>query len=101
MYTLYKRPGGRLTHTMANGASILLIEDHPTVRMGLSMVLSRDHHWICGEAGNRDELLTALTLLEPDRADLALLDLSLGSESGFDLIDDLRKKNIPVLVYSM
>ena len=86
---------------MAEGASILLIEDHPTVRMGLSMLLARDHHWICGEAGSRSELLTALTLLEPDRADLALLDLSLGSESGLDLIADLHKKNIPVLIYSM
>lgn len=86
---------------MTEGASILLIEDHPTVRMGLSMLLARDHHWICGEAGNRSELLTALTLLEPDRADLAVLDLSLGSESGLDLIADLHRKNIPVLVYSM
>jgi len=86
---------------MAEGASILLIEDHPTVRMGLAMLLSRDHHWICGEAGNRHELLTALTLLEPDRADLALLDLSLGTESGLDLIDILHNKGIPVLVYSM
>jgi len=86
---------------MAEGASILLIEDHPTVRMGLAMLLSRDHHWICGEAGNRHELLTALTLLEPDRADLALLDLSLGTESGLDLIDVLHNKGIPVLVYSM
>ena len=86
---------------MVEGASILLIEDHPTVRMGLAMLLARDHHWICGEAGSRDELLTALTLLEPDRADLALLDLSLGSESGLDLIADLRKRDIPVLIYSM
>jgi len=86
---------------MTQGASILLIEDHPTVRMGLAMLLSRDHHWICGEAGNRHELLTALTLLEPDRADLALLDLSLGNESGLDLIEILREKNIPVLIYSM
>jgi DNA-binding NarL/FixJ family response regulator len=86
---------------MAEGASILLIEDHPTVRMGLAMLLSRDHHWICGEAGNRHELLTALTLLEPDRADLALLDLSLGTESGLDLIDVLHNRGIPVLVYSM
>ena len=86
---------------MAEGASILLIEDHPTVRMGLSMLLARDHHWICGEAGSRSELLTALTLLEPDRPDLALVDLSLGSESGLDLIADLHKKGIPVLIYSM
>jgi two-component system, NarL family, invasion response regulator UvrY len=86
---------------MTEGASILLIEDHPTVRMGLSMLLSRDRHWICGEAGNRKELLTALSLLEPDRPELALLDLSLGGEDGLDLIDVLRSRSIPVLIYSM
>lgn len=86
---------------MTEGASILLIEDHPTVRMGLSMLLSRDRHWICGEAGNRKELLTALSLLEPDRPELAVLDLSLGGEDGLDLIDVLRSRSIPVLIYSM
>lgn len=86
---------------MIEGASILLIEDHPTVRMGLSMLLSRDKHWICGEAGNRKELMTALTLLEPDRPELALLDLSLGGEDGLDMIDILRTRSIPVLIYSM
>ena len=90
-----------MTHSMSEGASILLIEDHPTVRMGLAMLLARDHHRICGEAGNRDEMLAALALLEADRADLALLDISLGSESGLDLIADLHKKSIPVLIYSM
>ena len=86
---------------MTEGASILLIEDHPTVRMGLSMLLSRDRHWICGEAGNRKELTTALSLLEPDRPELAVLDLSLGGEDGLDLIDLLRGRDIPVLIYSM
>lgn len=86
---------------MTEGASILLIEDHPTVRMGLSMLLSRDRHWICGEAGNRKELTTALSLLEPDRPELAVLDLSLGGEDGLDLIALLRSRDIPVLIYSM
>lgn len=86
---------------MSEGVSILLIEDHPTVRMGLSMLLARDKHWICGEAGNRMELMTALSLLEPDRPELALLDLSLSGDDGLDLIDMLCKRDIPVLVYSM
>lgn len=86
---------------MADGASILLIEDHPAVRMGLSLLFSRDRHWICGEAGNRKELTTALSLLEPDRPELAVLDLSLGGEDGLDLIDLLCVRDIPVLIYSM
>lgn len=86
---------------MTEGASILLIDDHPAVRMGLSMMLLRDRHRICGEVGGREELLAWLADTPPYLAQLALLDLSLGQESGFDLIDDLTRHAIPVLVYSM
>jgi len=86
---------------MSEGASILLIDDHPAVREGLAMILLRDHHRVCGEAGSRADLLAWLAQLSADRAQLALLDLSLDEESGFDLIDDLARHAIPVLVYSM
>ena len=83
--------------SMPGSARILLIDDHPAVRQGLALLLSLDHHQVCGEAGNRQEMLQQLATC---RADLALLDLSLGSESGLDLIDDLRQWAVPVLVYS-
>lgn len=86
---------------MSEGASILLIDDHPAVREGLAMILQRDHHRVCGEAGSRADLLTWLAQPATDPAQLALLDLSLDEESGFDLIDDLARHDIPVLVYSM
>ena len=82
---------------MKNNARILLIDDHPAVRQGLALLLSMDNHLVCGEAGNREEMLQQLAECHPD---IALLDLSLGKESGLDLIDDLRKIGIPVLVYS-
>lgn len=86
---------------MSEGASILLIDDHPAVREGLAMILLRDQHRVCGEAGSRAELLAWLGQSPADPAQLALLDLSLDEESGFDLIDDLARYAIPVLVYSM
>lgn len=77
---------------------IFLIDDHPAVRQGLKLFLSRANHAVCGEAGCRAEVLA---LIQSSRADLALLDLSLGEENGLDLIAGLREAGIAVLVYSM
>ncbi|MDP5238561.1 response regulator transcription factor [Uliginosibacterium sp. 31-16] len=80
------------------GARILLVDDHPAVRQGLSLLLAQDHHVVCGEAASLAETLSAITGVQ---ADLALVDLSLGGETGFDLIGVLRARGIRVLVYSM
>lgn len=79
-------------------AKVVLIDDHPAVRHGLGLVLSSKSHVICGEAGN---IVETLELIESTAADLALLDLSLGEESGGELIVPLRRQGIAVLVYSM
>lgn len=80
------------------GARILLIDDHPAVRQGLALLLAQKEYAVCGEAGDRAE---ALKLLDGSRADMALVDLSLGEESGLDLIGDLHGRGVPVLIYSM
>ena len=85
---------------MTDAATILLIDDHPAVRMGLAMLLVQGGCRVVGEAGSRAETLSVLATLQQAPA-LAVLDLSLGEESGFDLIDDLRYRLIPVLIYSM
>jgi DNA-binding NarL/FixJ family response regulator len=79
-------------------ARIFLIDDHPMVRRGLKQLLSQESHEICDEAGNQQE---AIEKIESSEADLAFLDLSLGKESGLNLIAGLQKKGIRVLVYSM
>lgn len=85
--------------TMNNSpASIFLIDDHPAVREGLALLLAQDSHIICGEAGNCAE---ARARLSDCQADVVLLDLHLGKESGMDLIGELRQSGIRVLVYSM
>jgi DNA-binding NarL/FixJ family response regulator len=79
-------------------ARIFLIDDHPMVRRGLKQLLRPESHVICGEAGNRRE---ALEKIGSSGADLAFLDLSLGKESGLELIPRLQRLGIRVLVYSM
>jgi DNA-binding NarL/FixJ family response regulator len=79
-------------------AGIMLIDDHPAFRQGLALLLSQDGYRICGEAGNRGEVLS---FLEKSRAGMALLDISLGEEDGLDLIPDMRQFGVVALVYSM
>ena len=79
-------------------AKVLLIDDHPAVRHGLGLVLAGAAHTICGEAGSIAETLEQIG---STRAEIALLDLSLGEESGVELIAPLCEQGMAVLVYSM
>jgi len=83
---------------MSITARIVIVDDHPAVREGLGLLLAKGHHTVCGEAACRTELLD---VLDPARTDLALLDISLGEESGLDCVQDLLSQKIPVLIYSM
>ncbi|MFZ5813217.1 MAG: response regulator transcription factor [Thermodesulfobacteriota bacterium] len=81
-----------------SGVRVFLVDDHPAMRGGLSLLLRQVGHEVCGEAGNRVELLERL---DGARAGVALVDLSLAEESGLDLIDDLTARGVPTLIYSM
>lgn len=80
------------------GVRVFLVDDHPVMRGGLSVLLRQSGHVVCGEAGNRSELLARL---DDARAAVALVDLSLAEESGLDLVDDLTARGVPTLIYSM
>lgn len=82
------------------GIRVFLVDDHPAVREGLSLLLAHKGVDICGEASCKDE---ALPLLATAAADIVLVDLSLGDESGITLLETLRKESfvIKCLVYSM
>jgi DNA-binding NarL/FixJ family response regulator len=87
-----------MMNDVGKAARIFLIDDHPVVRQGLKQLLAQEAYVICGEAGNRRETLERIG---SSGADLALLDLSLGEESGIGLIAGLCEAGIRVLVYSM
>ena len=79
-------------------ARIFLVDDHPAVRHGLTRLLGDELYEVCGEKGSLSETLEAIV---DSQTDLAIVDLSLGEESGFDLIAELNVHGVPVLVYSM
>ncbi len=81
--------------------TVMLVEDHSIVRMGLSMLISQLNDMrICKEAGTGDE---ALNYLKYARADIIIIDISLGDMSGLDLIKYIRRMNCmsPILVLSV
>jgi DNA-binding NarL/FixJ family response regulator len=80
---------------------ILLVDDHPLVRKGISAVISQAEHLsVCGECGSVDE---ALPLIEQHHPDLAIIDISLKSGNGLDLVKQLAVSHpeLQLLVCSM
>lgn len=78
-----------------------IIDDHPAVRQGLiSYLAERPDLEVCGEA---EDAAGALTLIENDRPDLLIVDLSLEDGSGLELIKQIRARfsGVRMIVYSM
>jgi DNA-binding NarL/FixJ family response regulator len=65
---------------------VLIIDDHPVVRMGLRAMLEQARGFeVCGEAASTDE---ALRLLSTGKPELALLDLMLGGRGGAGFVTE-------------
>jgi len=80
---------------------ILIIDDHAVVRDGVKKIFDEQAgEFIFGEASNRVE---ALQLAREQDWDLAVLDLSLGSQSGLEVLKELKelRPRLPVLILSM
>lgn len=87
-----------MTVASFQGVRVFLVDDHPAVREGLQFLLSRYGITVCGEAGGREETLQLLAGCLPD---LVLVDLSLGNDSGLELLAELRSSGMRTLVYTM
>lgn len=91
----------RKSKSLAQKSRILIVDDHPVVRHGLCRMIDQENDLtVCGEAESADEALTAVADTKPD---LVLVDLSLRSTPGLELIKSIRAQHphTPVLVLSM
>jgi DNA-binding NarL/FixJ family response regulator len=80
---------------------ILLVDDHPLLREGLGRLIAAEKGLsVCGMAGTVQE---ALALVETEKPDLVISDLTLPGRNGLELIKDLvaTYPEIPVVVLSM
>jgi DNA-binding NarL/FixJ family response regulator len=67
---------------------ILIVDDHPLVREGLATrISSQEGFEVCGEAA---DLETALELARTTKPDLVIVDISLKSGDGIDLIKRIK-----------
>ncbi len=80
---------------------VFIVDDHPMVRERLAELVNRENDLtVCGEAEDRAQ---ALSLILETMPDLALLDFTLKSSQGIDLVKDLRAAmpELRILVVSM
>ena len=81
-------------------ARIYLIDDHPIVRAGLSALLQGAGHLIVGESEDITQALSEVNRLAPD---IVMLDLHLDGRSGFEVLAEIQRRQMPtkVIVLSM
>lgn len=80
--------------------SIYLVDDHVMLRDAFRSVLSNRGHTIVGESDDPTQALSDIQRLAPD---VVLLDLNLGSRSGFELLGEIQQRQLPsrVIVLTM
>lgn len=87
--------------TTVAATRILVVDDHPIVRLGIRQMLGAEQDLeICAEADSGPAALDAVRATQPQ---LAIVDLSLPQGSGLELIRKLRESSpdVSVLVLSM
>jgi len=93
--------GQDLENTADGKSRIILVDDHPIVRHGLTLLINREADLVvCGEAGDYEG---ALNTIESDRPDMVIVDISLSGQDGLQLLKQIRRKYgaLPVLILSM
>ena len=79
---------------------VLIVDDHPMMREGLTLRLSRQPDLeVCGEAASEEE---ALVLVETTAPCLVLVDISLKSGHGIELVKQIKSRHpqVKMLVIS-
>src|SRR5260370_16177367 len=80
---------------------VFIVDDHPLVREGLSNLINQEEDLtVCGEAEDAAQALAGIGVKKPD---LALIDISLKTASGLELVKDLgiHFPNVLLVVLSM
>jgi DNA-binding NarL/FixJ family response regulator len=80
---------------------IVLVDDHPLVREWLSSLINQEDD--LRVAGSAENSAQALELIGNEAPDLAVVDITLGEDSGIDLIREIKKLHpkVKMIVLSM
>jgi DNA-binding NarL/FixJ family response regulator len=80
---------------------VFLVDDHPITRQGLAALINHEHNLeVCGEADSSPMAIEMIQKLLPD---VALVDVTLKTTSGIELMKHLKvlRPQMPVLMMSM
>jgi DNA-binding NarL/FixJ family response regulator len=80
---------------------VFLVDDHPITREGIGMLINQEPNLeVCGETDSAPKALELINQLSPD---MAVIDISLKSMSGIELMKNIKtlRSELPVLVMSM
>lgn len=72
---------------------VYLVDDHALMRDGLRAVLEHGGHEVVGEGSQPAQVVADLVRLSPD---IVLLDLHLGDRSGFEILEQIQARKLPV-----
>lgn len=92
---------GRFSVALSRKIRVLVVDDHPIVRQGLSQLINQEPDMtVCGEAKDAPTALQAFELSQPD---ILIVDVSLDGPDGIELLKMIRLKDarLPVLILSM
>lgn len=80
--------------------NILIIDDEPKIRNGLTKLLSAHDGWII--SGAFADAASALTFLYESETDVIISDIKMPGISGLDMISRIRERNprIPIIILS-
>ena len=77
---------------------VFLVDDHPITRQGLAALINSEHNLVvCGETDNAPAAIEQIQKLAPD---IALVDVTLKTTSGIELMKHLKalRPEMPVLM---
>ena len=92
---------GQKSRSRSGPLRIVIVDDHPIVRKGLTEIVRNEPDMtVCGES---DTAAGGLDRIRIDRPDVAIVDLSLGMDSGLQLVKQLDASlpEVRVLILSM
>ena len=80
---------------------ILIVDDHPIVRRGLTELINREKDLVV--SGQAEDAYQAMEAIRAQKPDMAIVDISLKETSGMELIKDIKTQypSLPVLTLSM
>ena len=82
-------------------SKVMIVDDHPVTRDGLATRIAMESGLqVCGEAANVEDALKIIALTKPD---IAIIDISLETSNGLELVKEIKTRfpNVKMLVWSM